>query len=34
MERMMPGIGDYREPAWEVWDDDGRYLIEDDDEDP
>lgn len=30
---MLPGIGDYREPDWEVWDDEGRYVIEDDDED-
>lgn len=29
---MLPGIGDYREPKWEVWDDEGRYVIEPEDE--
>lgn len=31
---MLPGIGDYREPDWEVWDDEGRYVIDEDEEDP
>lgn len=31
---MLPGIGDYSPPDYEVWDDEGRYVIDEDEEDP